>query len=566
VFERSSAGSRNLAANKARRDKMAGDQNIQPYFKNSIPMVSSQSLDIAEHERISVGRDHSLGLSVSAGSNSHHSDTDSLQNLSDIVPISQVNGLPKAQRQRRSLLSALHLILMIGDGALLIILIALVLILAPLVHLGSQVPGGAFGVRDTKFVWVCLALIAWYTAANLTHAQNPSDASSPLKSPLSAQCALVMMIIFWAGLLYIFVGGRALSSVWLILLFFVLALPTFSAWRVVLAEVISMPPFRRKAVIVGVNAAGETLVNELKSVRRPGVNILGYISESCKSRREPDGLALLGNGSTLRYMASCGMIDMIIMALDYKANPELYQEAFEASQFGISVVPIALVYESNSGKIPLEHIGDQWSTAIQSEKFMSPLYLCWNRFIDLAFGLCGLVALCLVLPILALLISLDSAGPIFYSQERAGYHGSTFRMLKFRSMSANAEQAPDGQWTTEHDPRVTRIGRFMRATHLDELPQALNILQGDMSLIGPRPERPAYMAGLAKENIFYSYRLSVKPGLTGWAQVKYGYGSGEQDELVKLQYDLYYIKHRSFLLDILIILKTVLEVVLRHGI
>ena len=186
--------------------------------------------------------------------------------------------------------------------------------------------------------------------------------------------------------------------------------------------------------------------------------------------------------------------------------------------------------------------------------------------LDLAFGLCGLVALCLVLPILALLISLDSPGPIFYSQERAGYHGSTFRMLKFRSMSANAEQAPGGQWTTERDPRVTRIGRFMRATHLDELPQALNILRGDMSLIGPRPERPAYIAGLAKENIFYSYRLSVKPGLTGWAQVKYGYGSGEQDELVKLQYDLYYIKHLSFLLDILIILKTVLEVVLGHGI
>lgn len=185
---------------------------------------------------------------------------------------------------------------------------------------------------------------------------------------------------------------------------------------------------------------------------------------------------------------------------------------------------------------------------------------------DLAFGICGLAILCILLPVLALLIYLDSPGQIFFIQERAGYRGRTFRMLKFRSMSANVEQAPDGQWTTEHDPRVTRIGQFMRATHLDELPQALNILRGDMSLIGPRPERPAYIAELAKENIFYSYRLSVKPGLTGWAQVKYGYGSGEQDELVKLQYDLYYIKHRSFLLDILIILKTVLEVVLGHGI
>lgn len=544
---------------------MAGDQNLQPYLKNGMPIVSSQSLDVTERESIPVGANHSLVLSEPAERNDYRSEIDSLQNLSDREQVSQAFGLPKVQRQLRVSPSMLHVIVMIGDGVLLIILMALALIVAPLVHLGSQVPSGAFSIRDTKFVWACLALIAWYTAVDLTHGQDSKDASSPLKSPLSVICSLVMMCIFWVGLLYIFVGSVALSSGWLILLFFVLAAPTFTAWRVILAEVISMPRFWRRAVIVGVNAAGETFVNELKSARCPRLHILGYISES-GSRRGQDSLAILGSRSTLRYMARNGMVDIIVMALDYKANPELYQEAFEASQFGISVVPIALVYESISGKIPLEHIGDQWSTALQSERFISPLYHCWNKVLDLAFGLCGLVALCLVFPVLALLISLDSPGPIFFSQERAGYHGRTFRMLKFRSMSANAEQAPDGHWTAEHDPRVTRIGRFMRATHLDELPQVLNILRGDMSFIGPRPERPAYIAELAKENIFYSYRLSVKPGLTGWAQVKYGYGNGEQDELVKLQYDLYYIKHQSFLLDVLIILKTVSEVVLGHGI
>ncbi len=508
---------------------MPGDQNIQSYLKNSVPMVSSQSLDIAEH-------------------------------------VVQVDSLPKAQRQRRSSLAALHLILMIGDGALLIMVIALVLVLAPLIHLGSQIPDGEFGVRDTKFVWVCLALIAWYTAVNLTHAQNPKDASSSLKSPLSVLCALAIMLIFWISLLYIFVGSSILSSVWIMLCFFALAVPALSAWRLILDEIISMPRFRRRAVIVGVNIAGETLAHELQSVRHPGVNILGYISESGQNQREQGRLAILGGGSTLRYMARTGMIDMIIMALNYKVNPELYQEAFEAAQFGISVVPIALVYESTSGKIPLEHIGDQWYAALQSERCIPPLYLFWNKVIDLTFGLCGLVVLCLLFPILALLIYLDSPGPIFYSQERAGYHGRIFRILKFRSMSANAEQASNGQWTAEHDPRVTRIGRFMRSTHLDELPQVLNILRGEMSLIGSRPERPAYIAELAKENIFYSYRLSARPGLTGWAQVNYGYGSGEQDELVKLQYDLYYIKHQSFLLDVLILLKTIGEVVLCHGV
>lgn len=545
---------------------MAGDQNVQPNFKSDAAMISSQSLGIAEHQRISGGGDYLPGLSVSTEQNRYHSETGAFQSLNGVGQALQIDGLPQVQRRHRTSLAVLHLTLIVGDEALLIMLLALVVIAAPFVHLGSQVPSGAFGIRDTKFVWGCLALIAWYTAVNLTRAQDPTDAPSPLKSPLSVLCALILMFIFWVGLLYIFVGSGALSSFRIMLFFFILAAPVFTAWRVMLAEVIGMPRFRHRAVIVGVNTAGETFVKELQQVRRPGVNVLGYISEGGENQREFDGLSILGGRSILRDMARKGMIDTIIMTLDYKVNSELYQEAFEASQFGISVIPIAALYEGISGKIPLEHIGDQWYVALQSERFVSSLYLCWNKLVDLAFGFCGLVALGLAFPLLALLNSLDSPGPIFYSQERAGYHGRTFRILKFRSMSTNAEQAPDGQWTGEHDPRVTRVGRFMRATHLDELPQILNILRGDMSLIGPRPERPAYIAELAKENIFYSYRLSVKPGLTGWAQVKYGYGSGEQDELVKLQYDLYYVKHRSFLLDVLILLKTVGEVVLCHGV
>lgn len=545
---------------------MAGEQIVQPYFKSDAAMVGSQILGVAEHQSMSVNVDDLPGQSVPAESNSHHGDTDSPLVLSGIEQTSQVDSLPEKQRRRRSSLPLLHLILIAGDGTLLIMLLALVLIVAPLLSLEAQIPSGVFGYRDTKFIWVCLALIAWYTAFNLVHAQDPNNAPSPLKSPLSALCTLVIMLIFWIGLMYVFIGSGSLSSIGIMLVFFILAAPAFITWRVILAGVIGMPRFRLRAVIVGINTAGETLVKELRNVKRAGVNVLGYISEVGENQRELDGLAILGGRSILRSMARNGMIDTIVMALDYKVNPELYQEAFEASQFGISVIPIAVVYENISGKIPLEHIGDQWTIALQSERFVSSLYLCWNKVVDLAFGFCGSVALCLAFPILALLISLDSPGPVFFSQERAGYHGRTFRILKFRSMSTNTELSPDGQWTTEHDPRITRIGRFMRAIHLDEIPQVLNILRGDMSLIGPRPERPAYIAELARENIFYSYRLSVKPGLTGWAQVKYGYGSGEQDELVKLQYDLYYVKHRSFLLDVLILLKTVGEVVLCHGV
>jgi colanic acid biosynthesis glycosyl transferase WcaI len=232
---------------------------------------------------------------------------------------------------------------------------------------------------------------------------------------------------------------------------------------------------------------------------------------------------------------------------------------------GISVVPAVAACEGTRDKIPLNHIGDQCSIAFSREQFVSPLYLCWSKAIDLTFGICGLAILCILLPILALLIYLDSPGQIFFIQERTGYRGRTFRILKFRSMSQGAECSEGGAWTSKDDARVTRMGRLLRATHLDELPQVLNIVRGDMSLIGPRPERPEYASELAKSNPFYSYRHIVRPGLTGWAQVKCEYGSSKQDELVKLQYDLFYIKHRSFLLDVLILLKTVREVVLCHG-
>src|SRR6266568_1564386 len=194
------------------------------------------------------------------------------------------------------------------------------------------------------------------------------------------------------------------------------------------------------------------------------------------------------------------------------------------------------------------------------------LYLCWHVVMDISFALFGTVVLFLILPILALLIYLDSPGPIFYRQERVGFQGRKFCMHKFRSMARDAESAGKAVWATRHDPRVTRIGRFMRATHLDELPQVFNILRGEMSLIGPRPEREAHASKWEKIAPSYRDRLAIKPGLTGLAQVKRGYGGAAQDELIKLEYDLYYIQHQSFMLDISIILKTVVEVLYGHGV
>jgi lipopolysaccharide/colanic/teichoic acid biosynthesis glycosyltransferase len=195
---------------------------------------------------------------------------------------------------------------------------------------------------------------------------------------------------------------------------------------------------------------------------------------------------------------------------------------------------------------------------------ISWMYRCWCLGSNLLFGVCGLVCLVILLPVLALCIYLESPGPIFYTQERLGRHRQPFRIYKFRSMCVNAE--PDGKpvWSARDDDRVTRIGRFLRRTHLDELPQVLNILQGDMLLIGPRPEREVFAATLEQRCPLYRHRLVVRPGLTGWAQVQYGYGE-QSSELQKLAYDLEYIQHRSIRFDLLILLKTVAEVLTLRG-
>jgi exopolysaccharide biosynthesis polyprenyl glycosylphosphotransferase len=372
------------------------------------------------------------------------------------------------------------------------------------------------------------------------------------------------MCIFWMLLSYILFGHEAMVLVKLECLFLGVAIPAFTLWRFMYAEIKHLPRFHTRAVIVGVNSAGETVALELQQSRSADITVLGYIGENI-DEQSSQGAPILGDGSALRYLTYHGLIDMVIIALEYGKNPGLLKDATDAAQFGISVLPMSVVYENSTGKIPVEHVGDQWYTALQSEQIVSPFYLAWKKALDLAFSVCCLLILCPLLPIIALLIYLDSPGPIFYSQERVGFRGKVFHIYKFRTMRPDAEKEGRAMWAAAADQRITRIGRIMRATHFDEIPQLFNILRGDMSLIGPRPERAAFVSELEKTVPFYGHRLAVKPGLTGWAQVKYRYGRSDNDSMIKLQYDLYYIKRQSFMLDLFIILKTVEEVLSLRG-
>ena len=223
-------------------------------------------------------------------------------------------------------------------------------------------------------------------------------------------------------------------------------------------------------------------------------------------------------------------------------------------------------YSSSQGILSVNTVSNSWPQLVGNESSTSLSYLLWQKTIDLLFGLLGTGLLLLLLPFLAPLMYLDSPGPIFYSQIRLGLRGKPFRIYKFRSMHADKERERCEVWATQERDRVTRIGRFLRATHMDELPQVVNILRGDMSLIGPRPERELFAAEMEAIEPTYRHRLAVKPGLTGLAQVMYGYGNADSSELQKLSYDLYYIQHRSWMLDMGIIVRTVGEVVFCHGV
>jgi exopolysaccharide biosynthesis polyprenyl glycosylphosphotransferase len=226
---------------------------------------------------------------------------------------------------------------------------------------------------------------------------------------------------------------------------------------------------------------------------------------------------------------------------------------------------LASVYEEYTGKIAIENLRPSW--LIFSSGFRkSRLLAAAKRLLDVVASFVGLLVALPVMLVIATAVKLSSAGPIFYHQRRVGLHGHIFTVHKFRSMKQDAEAKTGPVWASKQgDPRVTAIGRMLRRSRLDELPQLWNVLKGDMSLVGPRPERPEFVQELTRNIPFYVQRHVVRPGLTGWAQVRYTYGASEEDAIEKLQYDLFYIKHMSLPLDLFIIFDTLRTVIMRKG-
>jgi sugar transferase (PEP-CTERM system associated) len=346
----------------------------------------------------------------------------------------------------------------------------------------------------------------------------------------------------------------------------VLAISSVSSWRLIFAWLAPRVAPRERLLIVGTNAAAMDLARELHDRRHElGVEIVGF----AESNGESIGRRILGRivesvDDISQMIQRCGADRLVVSLSDARGRLPMDQLLDIRLRTNVTVDHLASVYEEYTGKIAVEALRPSWfvfSTGFRR----TPGLLAANRAIDAGLALIGLaVAAPFMLAAMAL-IRLTSPGSALYRQERVGLNGRVFTIYKLRTMREDAEADTGPVWSRLNDTRVTPVGRFLRKTRFDELPQLWNVLRGDMSLVGPRPERPGFVSQLTERIPFFSQRHVLKPGITGWAQVHYSYAASVEDAIQKFQYDLYYIKNFSLWLDALILIETVKTVVRRRG-
>lgn len=346
----------------------------------------------------------------------------------------------------------------------------------------------------------------------------------------------------------------------------VLALALMICWRLGIHWLMRHPRLGERILIVGTDALAQDVAREAMLRRDLGYKVVGFVTESLD--REGQGElshAVLGVVQDLYRLVDDLAIDRVVVALEDRRGHLPVDQLLKIRLEGGSVIEEGTsLYEKLTGKISVQMLRPSWIIFSGGGK-RSYFWNSVRRLFNLLLAMLGLLLGWPLMLFTALAIRLDSHGPIFYVQERVGKHGRLFKIIKFRSMYRDAEGDGKPQWASAGDPRITRVGRIIRKMRLDELPQFINVLRGEMSFVGPRAERPFFVAQLDRQIPFYSQRHLVEPGLTGWAQVNYGYGSSVEDAIQKLQYDLYYIKNVSLLFDIWIIFKSIRIVLFGHG-
>lgn len=375
--------------------------------------------------------------------------------------------------------------------------------------------------------------------------------------------ALGLTSILLAAIFYAFPAMMFGRGVFLISL--LLMLSTMILWRVFVMWLLDHPKLAERVLILGTDKRAIDIAREALERPEQGYKIVGFVGDDPalvgQSLINP---TVLGLTSDLQDLVNLHHINRIVLAINERRGRMPLSSLIEMKlRDGLAIEEAESFYERLTGKISTSTLRPSWLIFSGPSRRML-LYNQIRRLLDVGLSVIGLVLSLPLMALAAVAIKLDSRGPILYRQTRVGQRNQTFTIMKFRSMRVDAE--PDGPvWAGEDDPRITRVGRIIRKLRIDELPQFINIIRGEMTFVGPRPERPEFVERLEREIPYYSQRHLVKPGLTGWAQIRYPYGASVEDAVQKLQYDLYYIKNQSLLLDLVTLFETARIVLFGRG-
>ncbi len=413
-------------------------------------------------------------------------------------------------------------------------------------------------VRGFVVAFFCQACMYMLDLYDLKHSQTWGEIFFSLIFAVGAVCigiGLVSYLIPDLG-----VEGQMYYLTILLVAIFLLG------WRIAFDFYLAALAPRQNILVVGKGEVARLIAQEIKSRERLGFRFVGYVGDSSSSGNSPadESGEILGGYDRIKDLIALHHVRKLVVAVGERRGMYPVKEMLDAKVAGCQVIEWQGFYEKLSGCIPIDRLMP--SFFIFNEGFRkSKILLVFRRVFSMILAAAALVILSPVFLLTAIIIKMDSPGPVFYYQNRVGQNGRIFRIYKFRSMRKDAEANLGARWAVKNDPRITRVGKIIRLTRLDELPQLFNVFRGDLDLVGPRPERPEFVEQLQSMVPYYSIRHTVKPGLTGWAQVMFMYCGTIEESKEKLQYDLFYIKNMSINLDLLILFRTMKIVLLGRG-
>lgn len=422
-------------------------------------------------------------------------------------------------------------------------------------------------ITVTKENWVWLFMLMLYisifgTIFELYDLQKSSNLETTSTNIILTTSVTVLFYFFTPFLTPVLPDNRLQ-----ILYFYIAILLAFFIWRFLYVYFIVSPRFYKKVLIVGETSNIKNIVEAFNN-SDPNYKIVGFVNceTDVAKKIRLKGIKEFNPSEMLQVIHDENISEIVISSYNSETiTPEIYKDLMTLLKSGFSIKEYTQVYEDMAQRVPVQFVGKDFYRYFPfSRSNQNKMYLFFNRVFNVMISIIGLLMSVLILPFILLGNAFGNRGPLFYTQDRIGKNGHVFKIIKFRTMIEHAEKN-GAEWSKKDDVRITKFGKFLRHSRLDEIPQFINILKGEMNLIGPRPERPTIVDELSKLIPFYETRHIIEPGLTGWAQVKTRYGSSVDDSLLKLQYDLYYIKHRSFFLDLNIIMKTLSTMIFFRG-